>query len=104
MVDLHRRERHRNHWYGGLSSGTLLHLINSPEGYDFDTLRHYSILFPNEALTRLIQAYLVYLGVPLSDDDDETTTTRSVSLDDMFSVISVRFRFVLAPLARYQAS
>jgi superkiller protein 3 len=38
---------------------------NGSEGYDFDTLRHYSILFPNEALTRLIQAYLVYLGVPL---------------------------------------
>ncbi|KAI9449401.1 TPR-like protein [Lactarius psammicola] len=58
------------------------------EGYDFDTLRHYSKLFPHEALTRLIQAYLVYLGVPLSDDDNATTTTFSGSLDDVFSVIS----------------
>ncbi|KAI9442528.1 TPR-like protein [Lactarius indigo] len=57
------------------------------EGYGFDTLRHYSKLFPHEALTRLIQAYLVYLGVPLSDDDDETVPTRSGSLDDVFSVI-----------------
>ncbi|KAH9083896.1 TPR-like protein [Lactarius deliciosus] len=57
------------------------------EGYGFDTLRHYSKLFPHEALARLIQAYLVYLGVPLSDDDDdETTPIRSGSLDDVFSV------------------
>ncbi|KAH9058809.1 TPR-like protein [Lactarius vividus] len=58
------------------------------EGYGFDTLRHYSKLFPHEALTRLIQAYLVYLGVPLSDDDDdETTPIRSGSLEDVFGVI-----------------
>ncbi|KAF8270248.1 TPR-like protein [Lactarius quietus] len=57
------------------------------EGYDFETLRHYSALFPREALTRLIRAYFVFLGLPLSDED-ETTTTRSGSADDMFSVIS----------------
>lgn len=81
----------------------LLHLISSSDGYDFDTLRHYSILFPNEALTRLIQAYLVYLGVYLSDDD-EVTSTRSVSLDDMFCVISVRLRFPHMLLPLYQTS
>ena len=82
----------------------LLHLINRPEGYGFDTLRHYSTLFPHETLTRLIQAYLIYLGVPLTDDDDETPTTRSGSLDDVFSVISVCFRFVHILLALYQTS
>ena len=78
-------------------SRALLHLINRLEGYGFDTLRHYSKLFPHEALARLIQAYLVYLGIPLTDDDDETTTAPSSSLDDVFSVISVRFRFIHIP-------
>ena len=82
---------------------TLLHLINSSDGYDFDTLRRYSILFPNEALTRLIQAYLVYLGVPILDDN-ESITTRSVSLDDTFSVVSVRLRSPHIPHPLYQTS
>ncbi|KAI0305418.1 TPR-like protein [Multifurca ochricompacta] len=60
------------------------------EGYDFDVLRQYLTLFPNESLTRLIKAYLAYLGVPLSDDE-ETITAPSGSLDDVFGAFSVRF-------------
>ncbi|KAH9978973.1 TPR-like protein [Lactifluus volemus] len=56
------------------------------EGYDFDILRQYLKLFPNEALARLIQAYLAYLGVPLSSE--ETATPPSSSLDDVFRAIS----------------
>ena len=65
-------------------------LVDRPEGYDFDILRQYLKLFPNEALSRLIQTYLAYLGVPLSSE--ETATAPSGSLDDVFGAISVRFR------------
>ena len=100
MVNLHRRERLRNYRYSGFLFSTAC-LINRSEGYGLDTLRHYTALFPHEALAKLIQAYLVYLGVPLSDDD-ETTTTRPGSLDDVFSVILVCSRFVHIPLALYR--
>jgi hypothetical protein len=68
---------------------TMNILVDRPEGYDFDILRQYLKLFPNEALARLIQAYLAYLGVPLSSE--ETATPPSGSLDDVFRAISVRF-------------
>jgi hypothetical protein len=69
---------------------TMHILVDRPEGYNFDILRQYLKLFPNEALARLIQTYLAYLGVPLSSE--ETATTPSSSLDDVFRAISVRFR------------
>jgi len=67
-------------------------LICCSEGYDFDILRQYQKLFPNQALARLIRTYLAYLGAPLSDDDEEEkeAPAPSASLDDMFSAISVR--------------
>ena len=64
-------------------------LINHPGEYDFDILRQYLQLFPNQALAKLIQTYLAHLGVPLSDEEEETVTPSS-SLDDVFKVISVR--------------
>jgi superkiller protein 3 len=60
-----------------------------PEGYDFDILRQYLQLFPEQALARLISPYLAYLGVPLSDEKEAATP--SASLDDVFRAISVRF-------------
>lgn len=59
------------------------------EGYDFHILRQYQQLFPDQALVRLIQTYLAYVGVPLSDEEEETPTP-SASLDDVFTIISVR--------------
>jgi hypothetical protein len=100
VVNLYRRERLRNYRYSGFLLSTSC-LINRPEGYGLDTLRHYTALFPHEILAKLIQAYLVYMGVPLSDDD-ETTTTRPGSLDDVFGVISVCSHFIHIPLALYQ--
>ena len=63
-------------------------LICLSEGYDFDILRQYQKLFPDQVLARLIRTYLAYLGVTLSDDEEETPTPPA-SLDDMFSAISV---------------
>jgi superkiller protein 3 len=63
-------------------------LIDLLEEYDFDILRQYLQLFPEQALARLISTYLAYLGVPLSDKEE--TATPSASLDDVFSAISVR--------------
>jgi hypothetical protein len=63
--------------------------IDHPEEYDFDILRQYLKLFPEQALARLISTYLAYLGVPLSDEEE--TATPSASLDDVFSAISVCF-------------
>jgi len=63
-------------------------LIDRSEEYNFDLLRQYQKLFPNEALAGLIQTYLAYLGVPFSDEEEETPTP-SASLDDVFSAISV---------------
>jgi superkiller protein 3 len=63
--------------------------IDHPEEYDFDLLRQYVKLFPEQALARLISTYLAYLGVSLSDEDEIPTPT--ASLDDVFSAISVRF-------------
>jgi superkiller protein 3 len=63
--------------------------IDHTEEYDFDILRQYIKLFPEQALARLIFTYLAYLGVPLSDEDEKPTPT--ASLDDVFSAISVRF-------------
>jgi hypothetical protein len=71
-------------------------LIDCAEGYDFDILRQYLKLFPDEALAKLIQPYLAYLGIPLSSEE-ETATTPSGSLDDVFGAITVRF--VYSPLA-----
>jgi hypothetical protein len=64
-------------------------LIDHAEEYDFDILRQYVKLFPEQVLARLISTYLAYLGVPLSDEDEKPTPT--VSLDDVFSTILVRF-------------
>ena len=64
-------------------------LIDLSEGYDFDILRQYQQLFPNQKLARLFQTYLAYVGVPLSDEEKETPTP-SASLDDVFAIISVR--------------
>jgi len=58
------------------------------EEYDFEILRQYLELFPDEALARLIKTYLAYLGVPISDEDEEPATP-SATLDDVFKVISV---------------
>jgi len=69
--------------------------IDHPEEYDFDVLRQYVKLFPEQVLARLISTYLAYLGVPLSDEDEKPAPT--ASLDDVFSTISVRF--VLLPPA-----
>jgi hypothetical protein len=63
--------------------------IDHPEEYDFDILRQYLKLFPEQALARLISVYLAYLGVPLSDEKE--IATPSASIDDVFSAISVRF-------------
>jgi superkiller protein 3 len=63
-------------------------LIDLLDEYDFDTLRQYLQLFPEQALARLISTYLAYLGVPLSDKEE--TAKPSASLDDVFSAISVR--------------
>jgi superkiller protein 3 len=63
--------------------------IDRPEEYDFDILRQYVKLFSEQAFAKLISTYLAYLGVPLSDEDEKPTPT--TSLDDIFSVISVRF-------------
>lgn len=63
-------------------------MIDLSEEYNFDLLRQYQKLFPNEALAGLIQTYLAYLGVPLSDEEEETPTP-SASLDDVFRTISV---------------
>jgi hypothetical protein len=60
-----------------------------PEEYDFDILRQYLKLFPEQALARLISPYLAHLGVPLSDEKE--TATPSASLDEVFSAILVRF-------------
>ncbi|KAI0268796.1 TPR-like protein [Gloeopeniophorella convolvens] len=56
------------------------------EGYDFSILRQYSELFPNAAVAKLIQAYLSYLGIPLSNGD-EGKPTHAGSLDDVFSAM-----------------
>ena len=64
-------------------------LIDHPEEYDFDILRQYVKLFPEQVLARLISTYLASLGVPLSDEAEKPTPT--ASLDDVFSTISVRF-------------
>ena len=63
-------------------------MIDRSEEYNFDLLRQYQKLFPNEALAGLIQTYIAYLGVPFSDEEEETPTP-SASLDDVFSAISV---------------
>lgn len=63
--------------------------IDRPEDYDFDILRQYVKLFPEQALARLISTYLAYLSVPLPDEDEKSTPT--ASLDDVFSAILVRF-------------
>ncbi len=63
--------------------------IDHPEEYDFDILRQYVKLFPEQALARLISTYIAYLGVPIEDEDEKPTPT--ASLDDVFSAISVRF-------------
>jgi hypothetical protein len=68
-------------------------VIVCPEGYDFNILRQYLTLFPNEALTTLIRTYLAYLGVPLANEE-ETPIAPSGSLDDVFRVISVRYRCI----------
>ena len=70
-------------------SPTSYVLIELPEGYDYDILRQYLKLFPDEVLSRLIQTYLAYLGVPLSDEEE--TAVPSASLDNVFGIISVRF-------------
>ena len=62
-------------------------------------MHQYVKLFPEQALARLISAYLAYLGVPLSDEDEKPTP--ATSLDDVFSAISVRFvllHLVCAPV------
>jgi len=59
--------------------------IDHPEEYDFDILRQYVNLFPEQPLARLISTYLAYLGVPLSDEDEKPTPT--ASLDDVFRAI-----------------
>jgi hypothetical protein len=64
-------------------------LICCSEGYDFDILRQYQKLFPDQVLARLIRTYLAYMGVTLSDGEEKTPTPPA-SLDDMFSAISVR--------------
>jgi hypothetical protein len=56
--------------------------------YDFDILRQYVKLFPEQALAKLVSTYLTYLGVPFSDEDEKPTPT--ASLDDVFGAISVR--------------
>jgi superkiller protein 3 len=63
--------------------------IDLLEEYDFDILRQYLQLFPEQALARLISTYLTYFGVPLSGEEE--TATPSASLDDVFKAISVRF-------------
>lgn len=63
-------------------------LIDHSEEYDFDILRQYQQLFPDQALAKLIQTYLAYVGAPLLDEEEETPTP-SASLDDMFTIISV---------------
>jgi superkiller protein 3 len=63
--------------------------IDHPEEYDFDILRQYVNLFPEQPLARLISTYLAYLGVPLLDEDEKPTPT--ASLDDVFKAILVRF-------------
>lgn len=62
--------------------------IDHPEEYDYDILRQYVKLFPEQALAKLISTYLTYLGVPLLDEDEKPTPT--VSLDNVFIAISVR--------------
>jgi hypothetical protein len=61
--------------------------IDHPEGYDFDILRQYLKLFPEQALARLTSTYLSYLGVRLSDEEE--TVTPPASLDDVFRIILV---------------
>jgi superkiller protein 3 len=63
--------------------------IDHPEEYDFDILRQYVKLFPEQALAILISTYFSYLAVPLSDEDEKPTP--AASLDDVFSAILVRF-------------
>ena len=70
--------------------------IDHPEEYDFDILRQYVKLFPEQALARLMSTYLAYLGVPLSDEDEKSTPT--ASLDDVFGVISVLLDPARAPV------
>jgi hypothetical protein len=73
-------------------------LIDHPEQYGFDVLRQYLKLFPDQALAKLIHTYLTYLAVPLSDEEEKPLLT--VSLDDVFKVITVRF-LLLHPAARH---
>lgn len=67
--------------------------IDHLEGYDFDILRQYLELFPEQALAILISTYLSYLGVRL--EDEEETVTPSASLDDLFKAISVRSSYFI---------
>jgi hypothetical protein len=91
VVGVYRWAGLRNHRYCHFLFQIIHISINCPEGYDFDILRQYLKLFPNEALTRLIQTYLAYLGIPLSSEE-ETATTPSGPLDDVFGAISVSYR------------
>jgi len=70
------------------------------EGYDFRTLRRFFEVFPSHPLTRLVQGYFQYTGIPISlvDADDDKLSENSDNPDlpkedadnDPFSAILVR--------------
>ena len=70
--------------------------IDHSEGYDFDILRQYLKLFPEQALAKLISTYLSYLGVRLLDEEEKVTP--SASIDDLFKAISVRSSYFITPV------
>jgi hypothetical protein len=67
--------------------------IDHPEGYDFDILRQYLELFPEQALARLTSTYLSYLGLRLSDEEE--TVAPSASLEDVFRTILVCWSYCI---------
>ena len=52
-----------------LWNGTLL--THSAEDYDIGILRKYIRLFPRTSLHDLLNNYLLYIGVSLTEDEDE---------------------------------
>lgn len=48
----------------------LSSLTSSAEDYNFSILRQFVELFPSAALARLIRGYLLYMGLPLTEDED----------------------------------